>query len=23
MRGLVFTGNRTVALQQFPDPTPG
>ncbi|MEY4443590.1 MAG: hypothetical protein RL442_2590 [Pseudomonadota bacterium] len=23
MKGLVFTGNRTVALQQFPDPTPG
>jgi D-arabinose 1-dehydrogenase-like Zn-dependent alcohol dehydrogenase len=23
MKGLVFTGNRTVALQHFPDPTPG
>jgi len=23
MKGLVFTGNRGVALQEFPDPTPG
>ena len=23
MKGLVFTGNRTVDLQHFPDPTPG
>ncbi|NBP45808.1 MAG: iditol 2-dehydrogenase [Betaproteobacteria bacterium] len=23
MKGIVFTGNRTVAMQEFPDPTPG
>ncbi len=23
MRGIVFTGNRSIALQHFPDPTPG
>lgn len=23
MKGIVFTGDRTVALQEFPDPTPG
>src|SRR5579859_3890225 len=23
MRGLVFTGNRQTALEDFPDPTPG
>lgn len=23
MRGAVFTGNRTIELQQFPDPSPG
>ena len=23
MKGIVFTGNRTVELQDFPDPTPG
>ena len=23
MRGLVFLGDREIALQEFPDPTPG
>ena len=23
MKGIVFTGSRTVAMQEFPDPTPG
>jgi 2-desacetyl-2-hydroxyethyl bacteriochlorophyllide A dehydrogenase len=23
MKGIVFTGNRSVAMQEFPDPTPG
>ena len=23
MKGVVFTGNRTLELQEFPDPTPG
>lgn len=23
MKGIVFTGNRTLAMQDFPDPTPG